>query len=129
MTKESRKFSVHWKASRKPKKQRKYRYNAPYHIKGKFLSAHMSKDLRKKYGKRSLRLRKGDKVMMISGDFKKKEGKIESVITKKLKVYVEGIERTKKDGTKVRVPIDPSNVIITELAMDDKNRQKILERK
>lgn len=129
MTKAARKFSASWKASRKPKKQRKYRYNAPYHTKSKFLSAHLSRDLRKKYQKRSVRLRKGDKVLVISGEFRKKEGKIESIITKNLKVRIEGIEKTKKDGTKARVPVDPSNLIVTELALDDKRRQEVLERK
>ena len=63
------------------------------------------------------------------GDFKKKEGKVESVFTRKLKVFVGGVERTKKDGTKVRIPIDPSNLMIMELNMEDKYRQKIMERK
>ena len=76
-----------------------------------------------------MRLRKGDKVLVISGEFRKKEGKIESIITKKLKVQIEGIEKTKKDGTKARIPVDPSNLIVTELALEDKRRAEILERK
>jgi len=35
----------------------------------------------------------------------------------------------KKDGTKVRIPIDPSNLMIMEFNMEDKYRQKIMERK
>jgi len=30
-------FSTHWKASKQPRKQRKYRAKAPLHIKRKFL--------------------------------------------------------------------------------------------
>ena len=129
MSTESRKFSASWKSSKKPKKQRKYRYNSPLHIKRNMISAHMSKELKKKYGKRSAVLRKGDKVRVMVGDFKKKEGKVESVFTRKLKVFVGGVERTKKDGTKVRIPIDPSNLMIMEFNMEDKYRQKIMERK
>ena len=44
-------FSQSWKASKKPRKQRKYTIKAPLHIKGKFLHANLSKDLRKKYEK------------------------------------------------------------------------------
>lgn len=124
-----KKFSTSWKASKKPRKQRKYRVNAPLHIKGKFLNAVLSKELRKKYGKRSLRARKGDKVRIMRGSFKKKEGAIERVDTKKGVVYVSKIEVEKKEGSKVPRPIQPSNIMILELNLDDKKRKEKLERK
>ena len=123
------KFSISWRRSVQPRKQRKYRYNAPLHIKQRFVSAHLSKDLRKKYNKRSINLRKGDSVKIMIGQFKKKQGKVDEVSLKKTRVYVSGIEITKKDGTKTRFPIHPSNLMITELNMDDKMRQKSLDRK
>lgn len=123
------KFSTSWKRSKQPRKQRKYRYNAPLHIKQKFVHAHLSKELKKKYKRRSLGLRKGDKVKVMRGQYKKHIGKVERIALKKNKVYVEGIEITKKDGTKTTYPIDPSNLMITELNLDDKMRQKILDRK
>ena len=45
-------FSKSWKSSRQPRKQRKYVFNAPLHIRHKLVSANLSKELRKKYGKR-----------------------------------------------------------------------------
>lgn len=123
------KFSKNWKSSKQPRKQRKYRYNAPLHIKQKFVRAHLSKELRKKYKKRSLGLRKGDKIKILRGEFKKKEGKIEKVNLKKIKIYVTGIEKIRKDGTKSLIPIEPSKVMIIELNLDDKTRQKILNRR
>jgi len=123
------KFSSMWKSSRKPRKQRKYRLNAPLHIKQKFIQSHISKDLRKKYGKRSAGVRKGDKVKIMHGKFKKHEGKIERVDLKKTRVFVSGAELTKRDGTKKQLALHPSNLIITELNLDDKMRQKALERK
>ncbi len=83
----------------------------------------------KKYKKRNIPLKKGDKVKIIRGQFKKKEGKIEKALLKKSKVYIENIQVTKRDGTKTYYPINPSNVIITELNLTDKKRKKILERK
>ncbi len=123
------KFSSSWTKSKQPRKQRKYRHNAPLHIKQKFVGAHLSKELRKKYNKRSVNLRKGDSVKIMRGQFKKKTGKIEEVNLKKALVYVSGIEITKRDGTKARYPIHPSNLIITQLNTDDKMRTKIIERK
>ena len=123
------KFSNAWKKSKQPRKQRLYRYNAPLHIKRKFVRAHLSKELKSKYNRRSFGLRKGDKVKIVRGQFKKQSGSIERINVKREKLYINGIETVKKDGTKVLYPIHPSNVIITEVSIDDKKRQKIIDRK
>ena len=122
-------FSRTWKSSKKPRKQRKYRLSAPLHIKQKFTHAHLSKELRKKHGKRSVGLRKGDKVKVICGDYRKHEGKIERIDLKKTLAFVSGIEVTKRDGAKILLGLHPSNLMITELNLDDKLRQKALGRK
>ena len=46
----------------KPNKQRKSRYQAPLHKKQKFLGAHLSKQLRDQWNRRSLAVRKGDET-------------------------------------------------------------------
>lgn len=124
----NKRFSISWKKSKQPRKQRKYRYNAPLHIKTKFLSAHLSKELKKKYGKRNVTVKKGDKVKILRGSFKGRTGSIERVNVKKTKVYVTGAETVKKDGSKTFYPINPSNIIITELESEDKKRIKTMER-
>ena len=123
-----KKFSSTWKDSKKPRKQRKYRLSAPLHIKQKFLHSHLSKDLRKKYGKRSTGIRKGDRVKIMHGQFKKHEGKIETIDLKKIEVFVNGVELTKRDGTKRLFSLHPSNLMIMDLNLEDKLRQKILDR-
>ena len=65
----------------------------------------------------------------MKGEFKGKTGKIDDVNLKKLTVMIEGIFRTKKDGTKVSVYFNPSNLLIKELNLDDEKRKKALERK
>ena len=122
-------FSTSWKSSRKPGKQRKYRLNAPLHIKQKFTGTHVSKEIRQKIKKRSVDLRKGDKVKVMRGQFKKHEGKVDRVDLRKSLIFVNGVEATKKDGSKRLIGINPSNLMITELNMDDKIRQKTLESK
>ncbi|MBS3135191.1 50S ribosomal protein L24 [Candidatus Woesearchaeota archaeon] len=118
-----KKFSKSWVSSKKPRKKRKYRANAPLNIKRKFLSSHLSKELRDKYKIRNIPVRKNDKVKIVRGQFKGKTGKIIKVITKKSKVYIENIQNTKNDGTKVYYPIDPSNLIIIEFDLTDKKRK------
>ena len=122
-------FSSTWKNSKKPRKQRKYRLTAPLHIKQKFVHSHLSKDLRKKYGRRNIGLRKGDKVKIMRGQFRKHEGKVESIDLKKTRIFVNGVEITKRDGTKKMLALHPSNLTITDLNLEDKLRQKTLERK
>lgn len=119
------KFSTTWKASVQPRKQRKYRYNAPLHIRGHFLNAHLVKELREKQGMRAVRVRTGDKVRVLRGTFKGREGKVTGVDLQKGKLTIEKVEMIKKDGaTKVAYPINPSNVLIVELDTSDKRRFK-----
>jgi large subunit ribosomal protein L24 len=119
------KFSTQWQSSVQVRKQRKYRHNAPLHIKHKFLSAHLSADLRKKYDKRSVPLRKGDEVLIMRGTFKKKKGKITKVNVRRNRIVIENINRSKKDGSKVNVYFNPSNLVIQSLNLDDVKRLKI----
>jgi large subunit ribosomal protein L24 len=116
------KFSKSWNSSVKPNKQRKFRFNAPLHIKSGFLNVHLSKELRQKYGIRSLRVRVGDRVKILRGQFKKQDAKVEEINIKNSSIYLSKVEHTKRDGTKARYPINPSNVMITELNTEDKKR-------
>jgi len=123
-----KKYSPKWKASKQPRKQRKYKANAPLHTKHKFLSAPLSKTLREKHSKRNIPLRKGDEVLVMRGSFKKKKAKISTIDMKRTRIALENIQRTKKDGTKVNVWFHPSSVQIQTLTLDDKERIKALER-
>ena len=126
-----RKFSKSWKSSKQPRKQRKYAANAPLHLKRKLLSVNLSKDLRKKHGKRNIPLRKGDAVKVMRGKFKGKQGKVTEVKTKMEKIYIEKIQVKKKDGSSVNVPLKASNLQIVELNMEDRKRKlkKVVEEK
>tara|TARA_Y100000310_G_scaffold167546_2_gene167361 strand:+ start:6872 stop:7366 length:495 start_codon:yes stop_codon:yes gene_type:complete len=117
-------FSKAWKSSKRPGKQRKYVANAPLHIKRKFLNANLSKDLRKKHNKRSISLRKGDVVKIMKGKFKGKRGKITEINLKNSKIIMEGIQVKKQDGSKANIKLQPSNLQIIELNIEDKKRLK-----
>jgi len=121
-------WSQKWIKSSQPRKQRKYRYNAPLHVRRKFLSAHLSKELRERFGKRSVTVRKGDEVLVMKGQFKGFKGNVERVDMSASRIYVDGMKRKKVDGSEVPVSIDPSNVMITKLTLEDKMRQAVFER-
>ncbi len=124
-----KKFSTTWKASKQPRKQRKYRANAPLSIKKKFVSCNLSKELRKKFGKRNIPVRKDDVVKIMCGKFKGKKGKITKVMMDISKVTVEGIQVKKQDGSKADVKLQPSNLQIIELNLNDRKRKLKQEEK
>ncbi len=115
-------YSKHWVASTQPRKQKKYQYNMPLHTRGTQLHVHLSPALRTRYGTRSLRARSGDKVKVLRGQFRGKEGKIERISTIYGTVFVSGVELAKKDGSKTKYPLNPSNLLLVELNLDDKKR-------
>lgn len=115
-------FSTSWNKSVQPRKQRKYVFKAPLHIKGKLLAAKLSSELRKEHNMRSIRVRKDDKVKILRGQFKGTIGVVETVKTRASRILVQGAEVVKKDGSKAKYPIHPSNVEIVELTSKDKKR-------
>lgn len=115
--------------SRQPRKQRKFLYNAPLHLRKKQISAHLSKELRKIYKRRSLPLREGDEVKIMRGENAGKTGKISKTDLEKYKVYIEGVVQKKTVGPEVQVPIHPSNLLLTNPIIEDEMRAKILRRK
>lgn len=118
-----KKWSNSWISSRQPRKQRKYVYNAPLHVKHKLVSAHLAPVLRERYGKRAVPLRKGDKVKVLRGESKGFTGSVERISLKKSVIFIEGLKVKKVDGTEVLKSVRSSNIMITELNTDDKRRQ------
>lgn len=121
-------WSKKWKSSKQSRKQRKYRHNAPLHVKHRFLSALLSKELRTKHSIRNIPLRKKDKVKIMRGKFKGVIGEIESVSLRIGKVFVKGAEFKKDEGRVVKYPIDPSKTMIIELDTSDKKRKESMEK-
>ncbi len=114
--------------SAQPRKQRRMLYNAPLHKLPKLMSAHLSPELRERYGRRSFPVRTGDKVRILRGEFRGVEGKVTKVDRERQMVYVENVTVKKADGTTVQKPVHVSNVMITELNLDDEYRKQALSR-
>jgi large subunit ribosomal protein L24 len=121
-------FSKMWKSSTQVRKQRKYNFNAPNHLRHKMLNTNLSKELRKELGFRSFPFRSGDIVKIMTGQFKGKSGKVDKVNLAKIRVYVEKTGVKRQDGSISLYPISPSNLQITKLVKDDELRVKKLEK-
>ena len=104
-------------------------YQAPLSVRSKLLCGHLSKDLKNKYHKRSIRVTEGDTVKVVRGEFKGVSGKITAVSTLKNGISIEGIKKEKLKGGNLDVFVHTSNVIVTDLNTEDKWRAAKLEGK
>lgn len=114
----------------KPTKMRnKMIYQATFQTKNKQLGSALSKDLHKKYGKRSVRVVQGDSITILRGEFKGVDGKISKVDVSKNSVAIDGVKKEKTKGDKFDVYIHTSNLVVTSLNTEDKWRIRKLEGK
>lgn len=122
------KFSKTWKSSKQPRKQIKFRANAPNHIKRTLMGVTLDKKLREKYGRRNIGVRKGDEVKIMRGKFKGKQGKVGGVDIKNTRVQVDGVQRSKAGGEKLITWFHPSILKIIILDEKDNRRTKPLKK-
>jgi len=121
------KLNTHKTAS--SRKIRKRFFNATQNELRKIMSSSLSKELRTKYGVRSMPIHKDDEVQVMTGHYKSQShGKVIAVYRKKRVIHIERIQREKANGATVNIGIDPSKVSIVKLKLTDR-RKKILERR
>lgn len=99
----------------------------PKHQRDKMVGAVLEDSLRKQYGRKNIRVVKGDSVRIMRGEYKGVEGKVEKVNTEHATFHIEGIQREKIRGGQVKVPIHSSNVTVISLNLDDDYRSRKLQ--
>jgi large subunit ribosomal protein L24 len=102
--------------------------NIKKHITDKNIRSPLADTLRDEYHKRNARVIKGDTVKVLRGEYKNVEGKVEKVKTGRSTLFIEGIQREASKGGKVKVQIHSSNVMITSLNLQDKQRGNIIRK-
>lgn len=111
------------------RKQRKRLFNLSLHQKRKTLTVTLSKELRAKFKRRNLAVRKGDRVKITAGGFKGTEGEVMRVDISHGKIYVDKATVKKRDGTETLRAMRPANLMLTDVDIRDKERQSVLQRK
>ena len=104
-------------------------FQATLQTRSKQMGSALSKDLQKKYGKKSARVVEGDSVTILRGEFKGVDGKVSKISTQKSSVAIDGVKKEKTKGDKFDVYIHTSNLVITSLNTSDKWRMAKLEGK
>ena len=100
----------------------------PKHMTERMLRSPLSRALREKYGRRNVRVIAGDTIKVMRGEYSGIEGKVEKVNMKRGSLAIEGIQREKVRGGNVKVEINSTNVVVTDLDLDDKLRQALIQR-
>ena len=116
--------------SSNPRKTRNQQiYYASIQTASKQLSCALSKELRKKYGKRSARIIEGDTAKIVRGEFTGVDGKVTKISIPDRGVNIEGVKKEKLKGDKFDVYVHTTNIILTALSTSDKWRINKLEGK
>jgi large subunit ribosomal protein L26e len=87
-------MKTHVEVTSSRRKQRRAHFSAPSHIRQRIMSSTLSKDLRKKWGVRSLPIQ---------------------VYRKKWVIHIDKLTKNKANGAPYQLPIHPSNVAITKV--------------
>ncbi len=112
--------------STQPRKQRRTAFNASSFDRHRQLTVALSRDLRSRYKRRALPLRKGDTVRIISGSFKGREERVSKVDMRSLRVTLDNVTIKKVDQKLKPLPIRSNHLILTRLNLADPWRRKIL---
>ena len=121
-------MKTHQEVTSSRRKCRKAHFAAPSNLRYRLMSATLSKDLRKKYGVRSMPIRKDDEVTVLKGTYKGNKGKVTQVYRRKWAIHIEKLSKTKANGAPVQIPIRPSQCAIIKLKTN-KDRTELLKRK
>jgi large subunit ribosomal protein L26e len=124
--------------SSQARKVRKAYFNANKQSKHVALSAPLDKELQRQYGVKRLPIRREDEVKVVRGKFESRTGHVTAVKLRALRILIESCENKKVNGETSKVPVHPSNVVITKLKIDKgsksliekirKSREAILEK-
>ncbi len=110
--------------SSKPRTQRRFRFNAPMHQRQHFLNVHLDKALKAKLKltRRTVQISKGDTVKIMEGPNAGKSGKVVLVSLRRGLIMLDTIVKKSARGKEHPIPINASNVYITDLNLSDKYR-------
>ena len=112
--------------SRQPRKQRKAVFSAHQFARRRLLSVPLSKELRARYGRRQLPVRKGDTVRVLRGSYEGQEERVAKVDTRGRTITLDNITVKKADAKLKPLPVAPNHLVLTRLNLTDSWRRRIL---
>jgi large subunit ribosomal protein L24 len=115
--------------SRQPRRQRKAMYNADHQERRRRMAVPLSRELRARYGRRSLPVRKGDTVRVLSGSYSTvgEERRVAKVNRRDYRLTLDNVTTKTADAKLKPLPIRASHLVLTKLNLSDPWRRRILK--
>jgi large subunit ribosomal protein L24 len=112
--------------SRLPRKQRRAVFEAHNFARRRFLTVALSKELRTRYGRRQLPVRKGDTVRVLSGSYEGQEERVAKVNVRDRSLTLDNITLKKADQKLKALAVRPNHLLLTRLNLSDAWRRRVL---
>ncbi|MCI4322672.1 MAG: 50S ribosomal protein L24 [Thermoplasmata archaeon] len=110
-----------------PRKQRASMYNRHNVEKRRQLRAPLSTELRTRYARRNVTIRKGDTARIISGSFEGREERVAKVNVRDGTVTLDNVTLKKADAKLKPLPLKPAHLVLTRLNLADPWRRQRLK--
>ncbi len=109
-----------------PRRQRRALYDAHSAERRRRMGVLLSRELRTRYGRRQLPVRKGDTVRIRSGSFKGREERVAKVLRRKYAVTLDNVTGKTGEAKLKPLPIQLSHLVLTRLNLSDPWRRRVL---
>ena len=113
--------------SRQPRRQRKAMYTADTFERRRRMGVPLSRELRTRYGRRSLPVRKGDTVRILSGSYIGREERVAKIDRRGYSVTLDNVTGKTADQKLKPLPIRTSHLLLTRLNLSDPWRRRVLK--
>ena len=110
-----------------PRKQRKALFTADTFERHKRMAVPLSRELRTRYGRRQIAVRKGDTVRILSGSYRGREERVARVDLRAYSVTLDNVTGKTADAKLKPLPIRPSHLLLTRLNLADPWRRRVLK--
>jgi large subunit ribosomal protein L24 len=109
-----------------PRRQRRALYNAPTSERRRRMTVPLSRELRRRFARRRVPIRKGDTVRVLSGSFAGREERVAKVSRRALSVTLENVTLKTAEEKLKPLAVRPSHLVITRLNLADPWRRRSL---
>ena len=110
-----------------PRQQRKALYTADLFERRRRMAVPLSRELRRRYGRRQIPVRKGDTVRILSGSFVGREERVAKVDLRGYSVTLDNVTGKTADAKMKPLPVRPNHLVLTKLNLADPWRRRILK--
>ncbi len=113
--------------SRQPRRQRLAKFEADHAERRRRMALPLSRELRRRYGRRSLPVRKGDTVRILSGSYEGREERVAKVDRRGYTVTLDHVTGKTMEAKLKPLPVQLSHLVLTRLNLADPWRRRVLK--